>query len=77
MLYLYGHVSLPDGNWFLPGVWDEGGDTDMRRWLAEVSGLGRAVETELPMLREMLREDPDARISSAELSRRLREQCVS
>lgn len=71
MLFVWRYVKLPDGNWLLPGVWDEGGDAEMREWLDEVSNLRARWCVERPVLGELLKEDPGARISSAELVRRL------
>lgn len=71
MLFVWGYVRLPDGEWFLPGVWEEGGDVEMRMWLEEVRELKERWCEERPVLREMLDEDPGERISSADLVRRL------
>lgn len=71
MLFVWGYVRLPYGEWFLPGVWEEGGDVEIRMWLEEVRELKERWCGERPVLREMLDEDPGERISSADLVRRL------
>lgn len=73
MLFVWGRVGLPDGEWFLPGVWDEGGDTEMRRWLAEVNRMGQAERDEGSVLGEMLYDNPVQRIRSVDLVQRLLE----
>lgn len=78
MLFVWGHVRLPDGAWLLPGVWDEpsssrGGDREqMLAWLRQVRVLrdGYAGD-ERPELRMMLVDEPDDRIGSADLLERL------
>lgn len=72
MLFLWAHVKLPDGDWLLPGTWDEGGDIEMRQWLGEVNRLGQVERKQGTVLGEMLQEDPAERIGSADLVRRLR-----
>lgn len=71
MLFVWGYVILPDGEWLLPAVWDEGGDVEMREWLGEVRDCKERWAGERPVMREMLSEDPEERISSAELANRL------
>lgn len=71
MLFVWGYLRLPDGEWLLPGVWDAGGGVEMRAWLSEVKGLRGQVGKEVPVLVEMLNEDPDERIGSVELVRKL------
>lgn len=68
MLFVWGYMRLPDGEWLLPGVWDEGGDVEMRAWLDEVRDLKERWCKERPVLEEMLNEDPKERISSADLA---------
>lgn len=77
LLFVWGYVRLPDGEWLLPGVWDEGGDVEMRRWLGEVSELRQRLTGGRPVLGEMLKEDPGERVSSAGLVCRLRAGEVS
>lgn len=84
MLFVWGYVRLPDGDWLLPGV-VSGDDPpgagpsrgarhreQMQEWLRQVAALrdGGAGD-ERPGLRAMLRDDPDQRIGSADLERLL------
>lgn len=77
MLFVWRRVALPQGGWFLPGVWDEGGDVEMREWLVEVGGLGQLEREQGTALGEMLQEDPGQRIASAELAQRLLSPAIS
>lgn len=67
MMFIWGYVKLPDGGWLLPGVWDEGGDTEMREWLREVKVLRDKAGKQGPWVREALEEDPGRRVGSAAL----------
>lgn len=73
MLFLWGYVTLPNGEWLLPGVWEEGGDTEMRQWLGEINRLGQVEREKGTTLGEMLQEDPAKRIRSVNLVERLSE----
>ncbi|WYZ44064.1 hypothetical protein EsH8_VII_000500 [Colletotrichum jinshuiense] len=73
MLFCLGRVPLPDGEWILPHVFeDEAVRGEMVAWLGRVEELrGAEVGGERGLLAEMLNPDPDARIGSGELARRL------
>lgn len=75
MLFVWGYVRLPDGEWLLPGVWDEpsrGDREEMQEWLRHVKVLREgSAGDERPELRRMLADDPDQRIGSADLELRL------
>lgn len=71
MLFVWAYVKLPEGEWLLPGVWDEGGDAEMRAWLREVTELTEKCSGKRSILGEMLKEDPEERISSADLVHRI------
>lgn len=71
MLFVWGNVTLPDGDWLLPGVWDEGGDVKMRQWLGIIGTLTAQERAKGGILGHMLEEDPDKRIRSDELVTRL------
>lgn len=68
MLFVWRLVQLPEHDWLLPGVWDEGGDVALRQWLAEVETLATGDHKHSAILRRMLEQDPDRRISSTELA---------
>lgn len=70
MLFAWRHVRLPDGEWLLPGVWDEGGDADMRRWLGEVRTIWDKERKLGSILGEMLQEDYEERITSLDIVKR-------
>lgn len=71
MLYVWGQVRLPDGEWFLPGVWNDGGGVEIREWLQEVGNLAKIERDQGTVLGQMLQEDPQERIDSVELARKL------
>ena len=68
MLFVLGWVALPDGDWFLPNVFEEGkGLRQMKDWLEAITRLGREVADKHPLLAKMLEADPDDRIGSREM----------
>lgn len=73
MLFALRHISLPDGNWLLPNVFEDGAVLqDMLAWLAEVERLRKDVANTDVVLAEMLEADPESRITSSELVLRLK-----
>ncbi|KAG8167811.1 hypothetical protein KVR01_003500 [Diaporthe batatas] len=76
MLFAFKYISLPDGNWILPHIFeDQMVLEEMKSWLTEVEGwrrilLGRHDD----LLAEMLDPDPDNRIVAAELELQLKTQ---
>lgn len=81
MLFVWGYVRLPDGEWLLPRVvnWDNEEPAsgcrereEMQEWLRKVRNLrdGSAGD-DRPGLRAMLVDDPAERIGSADLERLL------
>lgn len=71
MLFVWGHIELPHGEWLLPGVWDEGGDIEMKTWLDVVDKLGESERKQGAILGNMLKKDPEDRIGSLEIMQRL------
>lgn len=73
MLFAFGYLPLPDGAWILPEAFEkEGVRRDMVDWLNEVEGWRRRLAGgEKGLLAEMLEADPDGRVGSKELARRL------
>lgn len=72
MLFAMRYVRLPDGGWILPHVFeDEAVLKDMMAWLAEVEGLRKELIGTNILLAEMLDADPDTRVKSPEVVRRL------
>lgn len=75
MLFVWGYIGLPDGDWLLPGIWDEpsrGDREQMQEWLRQVRVLrDGSTGDERPELRAMLVDNPDGRIGSADLERLL------
>ncbi|KAK6085806.1 serine threonine protein kinase [Seiridium cupressi] len=73
MLFAFGYVPLPNGQWTLPIALEEGTEAhkEMSAWLAQVAQLRVELVESKPLVVAMLDADPDARIGSGELSRRL------
>jgi serine/threonine protein kinase len=72
MVYVLGHIGLPDGNWLLPGVFeDDAVLQEMLVWLAMIEELRKSVISTDLVLSRMLEADPESRITSSELLRRL------
>jgi serine/threonine protein kinase len=73
ILFALRYVHLPDGDWILPYVFqDEAVLQEMMAWLAEVEGLRRELIGTNMLLAEMLDADPDTRVKSPEVVRRLK-----
>lgn len=63
MLFALLFTPLPDGTWFLPGVFQEGpGRRDMLAWHERVGQLRMIAAESHPLLGLMLDPDPEARI---------------
>ncbi|KAH8878943.1 kinase-like protein [Thozetella sp. PMI_491] len=72
ILFAYRYIKLPDGEWLLPAVWDEGKPREeMLEWLEQIETLRKETESVMPLISDMLNPDQDARIGSAELVKRL------
>lgn len=75
MLFVFGYVPLPGGDWILPEVFGrEEVRGEMVGWLEEVEGWRRRLvegEKGSGSLAEMLEADPEKRIGSGELAGRL------
>ncbi|KAI0121333.1 kinase-like domain-containing protein [Xylariales sp. AK1849] len=73
MLFAFGYTPLPRGGWLLPAVWDAANNArlSMLQWLAQVEQLRDVMKRDNPLAAAMLDADPDARISSSELHKRL------
>ncbi|KAJ1543362.1 hypothetical protein HK405_009325, partial [Cladochytrium tenue] len=68
VLFALRHIALPDGEWLLPATFEDGpARHDMLRWLEEINCLQQRLAASSPLVSEMLRENPDARIDSSEL----------
>lgn len=75
-VWALGRMELPDGEWFLPGVFEEGGEDRevLMGWFGWVQGLrggldGRRVEG---VVRRMLEVEVGERIGSGELEEMMR-----
>ncbi|ETS83296.1 hypothetical protein PFICI_05172 [Pestalotiopsis fici W106-1] len=73
MLFAFGYVPLPNGDWILPHALarESGPYEKMTEWLAQVEALRAGLIKANPLLAEMLNSDPDRRVNSRELSQRL------
>lgn len=75
LLFARRRIPLPDGNWFLPSVFENGSPREeMLAWLCEIARLRKSLQDqpgEDAVVAEMLEEQPEARISSSELVHRL------
>lgn len=73
MLFAFGFVRLPDGEWILPHVFEQVAvREEMQRWLGEVEGWrGELAGGHHGLLADMLEQDPCKRINAAELERQL------
>ncbi len=68
MLFCFRYIRLPDGEWLLPAVWDDGADRlQMLQWLESIDEMRKKVVGDRPLLSEMLAPDPAARIDSLDL----------
>lgn len=69
MLFAFGFIPMPDGNWFLPAVFDEnhGARKEMLQWLKHIDRLRSAIEQDNALLAAMLVADPDSRIDASML----------
>lgn len=74
MLFAFGQLPLPGGEWILPEVFEkEEVRREMVEWLDEVEGWRRTLAGgEKGLLAEMLEADPVKRIGSKELARHFR-----
>jgi len=77
MLWALGMVELPDGEWFLPGVFEEGSkDREaLVGWFGRVEGLRKALESRSVegLVSRMLEVEEGTRIGSVELEETMRE----
>lgn len=73
MLFAFGYVPLPMGEWILPVALDRGTEArnEMLAWLDQVEALRTELAESRPLAAAMLDADPDARIDSAGLVRQL------
>ncbi|KAI1842164.1 hypothetical protein JX266_011697 [Neoarthrinium moseri] len=66
MLFAFGYVALPDGEWLLPAVFEEGTPRrEMLEWLAEVEIMKHRTERGNPLLAAMLETDLGKRIGNS------------
>lgn len=73
MLFAKRYIALPDGQWFLPNVFDQGQDRmEMLEWLAKIQEVRRRVSGEDSLLIHTLEVDPEKRITSSSLATKLR-----
>jgi serine/threonine protein kinase len=77
MLFAFGYIKLPDGEWILPHVFEqELVLEEMKSWLGEVEDWRRKVlagkNASDGLLAGMLEQDPDKRIVAVELELRLK-----
>lgn len=70
MCFALGHIPLPDGEWFLPGVFtDRGVCEEMEAWIGKIVGVGRGLGGggDGVLVARMVEEEPGERIAAAEL----------
>lgn len=72
MLFVFGHVPLPDGKWILPVALKEGTEArmEMETWLTEVETVRSQIgkEKAMVMLYNMLNPDPSSRVNSGSVA---------
>ncbi|KAF2170983.1 hypothetical protein M409DRAFT_51219 [Zasmidium cellare ATCC 36951] len=74
MLFVKRYIALPDGQWFLPNVFDQGQDRlELLEWFVEIQEVRRRVSGEDLLLIHALEVDLEKRISSSSLATKLRE----
>ena len=72
MLFALGHITLPDGNWLLPAVFEDGAARqELLAWLEMLENLRKSLSGGEILLAQMLDANPTTRISSSELTRQL------
>ncbi|KAH6659689.1 kinase-like domain-containing protein [Truncatella angustata] len=73
MLYAFGFIPLPAGEWILPHALEQGSEArkEMVEWLEKVEQLRVGLLESDPIAASMLATNLDVRISSNELSRQL------